>query len=285
MTKKWKYIYCYKFLLLNFKRVWLKFPLSSLLLLLTSDFRKETRGKFKFISVCKEKNWNEIWISSLCISDFFLKLWSAWWEMQLSVGEKLHSESISESTFVFSTKQSLHLQWKEASHADIRLHFTWFLTYWFQTSGIYTLQIKTHAATQARSNTLHRWWEERFKEGILWEAGALWKQTGRWDMAGIVSSNEKREDDVVTPAGVWRACSLRRTSRRCCRTLCPSGGLPEPCNHECPWNTAESCTEFSNPPQDERSSTFFPSHSGKAGGWLNIFTYKADFVRYKQTSC
>ena len=39
--------YCYKFLLLNFKHAWLEFPLSTLLLFLTLDFRKETTGKFK----------------------------------------------------------------------------------------------------------------------------------------------------------------------------------------------------------------------------------------------
>lgn len=114
---------------------------------------------------------------------------------------------------------------------------TWFLTCWLQTSGIYTLQIKTRTATQARSNRHHRWWEERLKEGRVWEAGELLKRTGCWDMAGTGSADKKREDDGVTPAGVWRACSLRRTSRRCCRKLCPSGGLLEPCNHECPCNT------------------------------------------------
>lgn len=114
---------------------------------------------------------------------------------------------------------------------------TWFLTCWFQNSGIYTLQIKTRTGTQARSNRHHRWWEEGLKEGLVWEAGELWKGTGCWDVAGIVRGGTEREEAVVTPAGVWRACSLRRTSRRCCRTLCPSGGLLEPCSHECPWNT------------------------------------------------
>lgn len=144
---------------------------------------------------------------------------------------------------------------------------TWFLTCWLQTSGIYTLQIKTRRATQGRSKRHHRWWEGRLKEGIVWEAGELWKRTGCWDPAGIVSADEKREDDGVTPAGVWRACSLRRTSRRCCRTLFPSAGLLEPCNHECLCNTrhaslsnichftAESHTESSLRQQDERSKS------------------------------
>lgn len=149
-------------------------------------------------------------------------------------------------------------------HHTLRSCSTWFLTCWLQTSGIYTLQIKTRTAAQARSNRQHRWREERLKEGRVCEAGELWKRTGCWGMAGIV-----REDAVVTPAGAWRACSLRRTSRRCCRTLCPSGGLLEPCNHECLCNTQhasqsasavsqQSHTESSFRRQDERTDTISP---------------------------
>lgn len=134
---------------------------------------------------------------------------------------------------------------------------TWFLTCWLQTTGIYTLQIKTRTVTQARSNRHHRWWEERLKEGIVWEAGELWKRTGYWD-------SKEREDDVVTPAGVWRACSLRRTSRRCCRTLCPSGGLLEPCNHECPCNTRHASQSTSAVAQLSR--TLNPDLDGRMRG-------------------
>lgn len=141
---------------------------------------------------------------------------------------------------------------------------TWFLTCWLQTSGIYTLQIKTCTATQTRSNGHHRWWEGRLKEGLVWEAGELWKRTGWWGMAGIVSGGEKREDDVVTPAGVWRACSLRRTSRHCCHTLCPSGGLPEPCNHECPCNTQNASQSTSAISQ--QSHTLDPHSDGRMRG-------------------
>lgn len=40
---------------------------------------------------------------------------------------------------------------------------------------------------------------------------------------------------AFTLGEAWRACSLRRTSRRCCHTPCPSGELLEPCSHGCPW--------------------------------------------------
>lgn len=58
---------------------------------------------------------------------------------------------------------------EEGSITGILIYFSWFLTDWLQTSGIYTLYIKTHAATQVRSNMHHRWWEERLKEG--WGGG------------------------------------------------------------------------------------------------------------------
>lgn len=58
--------YCYKFLLLNFKRVWLQFPLSSLLLFFTSDFKKERRRKFQLIKPnlveINEEKLIELWI-------------------------------------------------------------------------------------------------------------------------------------------------------------------------------------------------------------------------------
>lgn len=66
--------------------------------------------------------------------------------------KKLYNLSMSKSTFL--TKHRLHVQRKDASQASCCSRF---LTDWLQTSGIYTLQIKTHAATQVRSNMHHRW--------------------------------------------------------------------------------------------------------------------------------
>lgn len=52
-------------------------------------------------------------------------------------------------------------------------------------------------------------------------------------------NKEVRGTGEITLVRVWRACSLRKTSQHCCRMLCPSGELLEPCIHECPCNTPQ----------------------------------------------
>lgn len=93
--------------------------------------------------------------------------------------------------------------------------------------------------------------------------------TWRGECAVVRGEREReREEPVVTPAGVWRACSLRRTSRRCCRTLCPSGGLLEPCSHECPWNTphTDTYTPQSASAVAQQSHTLNPRLDGRMRG-------------------
>lgn len=139
-------------------------------------------------------------------------------------------------------------------HTHARTHttaFTGFLTYCTQTSGIYTLQIKqTHTHTGLHTNKIkhtpnrkqagERCRERRasrFEE--FTESGrAGWKLTGSQDSAarGIDELRGTSKAWVVTLGGVWRACSLRRTSRHCCRMPSPSEEPLEPCSHECHCN-------------------------------------------------
>lgn len=116
---------------------------------------------------------------------------------------------------------------------------------------------RTHTAslTNKIKRRPDRWWEGRFKEVYSEMLKRFERQRGNRDAAGVKSRGERRKKGergrgrekkmmrgarVFTLVGVWRACSLRRTSQHCCRTLCPSGELLEPCNHECP------CEEHTN---------------------------------------
>ena len=144
------------------------------------------------------------------------------------------------------------------THTHAHPPFTWFLTYWAWTSGIYTLEIKqahtyTHRLahrqhqTHTKQTTSERERDAENGESGFKEVDSEWQkrfESSTWsqDVVGVKSREEKqkrkderraeREDAVFTLGGVWRACSLRRTSRRCCRTPSPSEEPLEPCNHE-----------------------------------------------------
>jgi len=101
----------------------------------------------------------------------------------------------------------------------------------------------THSRSNMRTNSLaHAPDQTRRTEG---ERQRCWERRGRDSKRGRRGlkaerksghgGSEEEEDKagVVTLGGAWRACSLKRTSRRCCRTPSPSGGPLEPCSHEC----------------------------------------------------
>lgn len=69
-------------------------------------------------------------------------------------------------------------------------------------------------------------WQQRWGNRV-WGGGGSRKRRRRKRMRGATRA--------FTLGEAWRACSLRRTSRRCCRTPCPSGELLEPCSRGCHW--------------------------------------------------
>lgn len=84
------------------------------------------------------------------------------------------------------------LQWKStshrhthsiATHIDSPFPFTWCLTYWAQTYGIYTLQIKkthAHSLTHKQDQTQTRQMVRgQIQRGLLWDAEEVRKAAGK----------------------------------------------------------------------------------------------------------
>ena len=106
----------------------------------------------------------------------------------------------------------------------------------------------THGRTHKQDQTHTKQAASTLKEVYSEVAEEVWKHTGSRDTQDreVEESEEIRGAGVVTLAGVWRACSLRRTSRRCCRTPSPSGEPREPCSRECPCDRQTHNSFMSN---------------------------------------
>lgn len=90
----------------------------------------------------------------------------------------------------------------------------------------------THTASHTNKikRRADRWREGKFKEVHSEMLESLGDSSG-----GVGGWGIRRAARAFTLGEAWRACSLRRTSRRCCRTLCLSAELLEPCSRGCPW--------------------------------------------------